>query len=80
MLVLNWGWDKIVQDFTDSILKCIFLNENIWISIKIFKNIVPFGPIVNKSALFQIIIWCQTGDKPLVKSMITYFFNPISVG
>ena len=35
--------------------KCIFLNENIWISIKISLKFVPKGPINNIPALVQIM-------------------------
>ena len=36
--------------FTD-IFKCIFLNENVWIVIKISLKFVPQGPIDNNEAL-----------------------------
>ena len=35
----------------DYIFKCIFLNENVWILIKISLNFVPKGPIDNNLAL-----------------------------
>ena len=35
----------------DDIFKCIFFNENIWISIKISLKLVLYGPIDNKPAL-----------------------------
>ena len=41
--------------FTDDIFQCVFLNENIWISIKISLNFVPKGRINNIPALVQII-------------------------
>ena len=37
--------------FTDDIFKYIFLNENIWIPIKISSKFVPKGPIYNIPAL-----------------------------
>ena len=33
--------------FADDIFKCIFLNENVWIPIKISLKFVPKGPINN---------------------------------
>ena len=33
--------------FADDIFKCIFLNENVWIPIKISMKFVPKGPINN---------------------------------
>ena len=35
----------------DDIFKCIFLNENVWISIKISLNFIPKSPIDNNPAL-----------------------------
>ena len=35
----------------DMMFKCIFLNENIWISINISLKFVPKGPINNIPAL-----------------------------
>ena len=51
--------------FTDDIFKGIFLNENVWISIKISLKFVPKGPINNIPALVQIMAWRRPGDKPL---------------
>ena len=45
----------------DVIVKCIFLNENVWISIKISLNFVHKGPINNIPALVQIMAWCRPG-------------------
>ena len=39
----------------DDIFKCIFLNENVWISIKISLKFVPYGPIDNMPSLGQIM-------------------------
>ena len=43
--------------FADNIFKCIFLNEIIWIFIKISLNFVPKGRINNIPALVQIMVW-----------------------
>ena len=48
-----------------AIFKCIFLNENAWISIKVSLTFVPKGPINNIPALVQIMAWRRSGDKPL---------------
>ena len=53
--------------FTDSIFKCISLNENVWILIKKF---VPRGPVNNIPALVQIMAWCRLGNKPLSEPMM----------
>ena len=57
--------------FADDIFKRIFLNENIWIPIKISLKFVPKGPINNIPALVQIMAWRRSGDKPLPEPMIT---------
>ena len=51
--------------FPDDIFKCIFLSENVWISIKISLKFVLKGPINNIPALVQIMAWRHPGDKPL---------------
>ena len=43
------------RHFPDDIFKYIFLNENVWISIKISLKFVPKGPIDNIPALDQIM-------------------------
>ena len=53
------------RQFADDIFKCIFLNENVWIWIKISMKFISKGPIYNISALVQIMAWHQPGDKPL---------------
>ena len=60
----HWGKDRTVANFPD-ILKCIFLNENIWISIKILPKLVSKVPINNIPSLVHIMAWCQLGDKSL---------------
>ena len=59
--------------FADDILKCIFLNEKVWISIKISLKFVPKGPINNIPTLVQIMAWCQICDKPLSEPMMACF-------
>ena len=58
------------RHFADDILKCIFLNENVWISIKISLKFVPKGPINNIPSLVQIMAWRRPGDKPLSEPMM----------
>ena len=58
------------RHFADDIFKCIFLNENIWIPIKISLKFVPKGPINNIPALVQIMVWRRSGDKPLSEPML----------
>ena len=56
--------------FPDDIFKCIFLNENVWISIKISLKCVPKGRVNNVPALLQIMAWRRPGDKPLSEPMM----------
>ena len=57
----------------DGIFKPIFLNENVWMLIKISLKFVPMGPNNNKPILVQIMAWRQTGDKPLSGPMMAQF-------
>ena len=45
------------RHFANDIFKCIFLNENVWILIKILLKFVPKGPIKNIPGLVQIMAW-----------------------
>ena len=54
----------------DDIFKWNFLNENVFISIKISLKFVPKGPIDNIAALFKIMAWCRSDDKPLSDAMM----------
>ena len=56
--------------FADNIFKCIFLNENVSISINISLKYVPKCPINNIPALVQIMAWCRPGYKPLPEPML----------
>ena len=58
------------RHFADDIFKCIFLNENASIPIKISLNFVPKGPINNTPALVHIMAWRRPGDKPLSETMM----------
>ena len=58
------------QHFPNVILKHIFFNENVWISMKISLKFVPKGPINNIPALVQIMAWHRSGDKPLSEPMM----------
>ena len=58
------------RHFADDIIKCIFLNGNVWISIKVSLKCVPKGPINKIPALVQIMAWRRPGDKPLSEPMM----------
>ena len=64
------------RHFADDIFKCIFLNENVWISLQISLKFVPKGPINNIPALVQIMAWRRPGDKslsePRMESLLTH--------
>ena len=65
--------------FPDDIFKWIFLNENVWISIKISLKFVPRGPISNTPALVQIMAWRRPGDKPLSEPVMVSLLMHICV-
>ena len=68
-----------VCHFADDLFKCIFLNENVRIAIKISLKFVPKGPINNISALLQIMAWRRPGDKPLSEAMVFRLLTHICI-
>ena len=60
------------RHFAD-VFKCNFLNENVWIQIKISLKFVPKGRINNIPVLVQLMAWHLTGDKPSSEPMMTQF-------
>ena len=66
--------DKMAAFLAADIFKCIFLNENCGIPSQISLKYVP-SPIDNRPALFQVMAWCQTGNKPLPEPMMTQFID-----
>ena len=65
--------------FADDVFKCIFLNENVCILIKISLKFVPDGPINNIPALVQVMDWRRSGDKPLSEPMMVRSLTHICV-
>ena len=65
--------------FADDKVNCIFLNENVWISIKISLKFVPKGPINNIQVLVQIVAWRRPGAKPLSEPMVASLLTHIYV-
>ena len=59
-----------VRNFADDIFKWVFLNENIWISIKISLKLFPIN---NIPALVQIMARRCPGDKPFSEPILTQF-------
>ena len=57
----------------DDNFKCVFLNENDKIPIRISLNLVPMSLIDNKPVLVQAMACRRTGDKPLPEPMLTQF-------
>ena len=67
------------RHFADDIIKWIFMNENVWISIYISLKFVPRGPINNIPALVQVMAWRRLGDKPLSEPMMVWLLTHICV-
>ena len=67
------------RHFADDSFRYIFLNENIWISIKISLKSIAKGPINNIPALVQIMAWRRPGDKPLSEAMMVRLLTHICV-
>ena len=64
------------RHFPDDIVKRIFLNENIRISIKIWLKFALKGPINNIPSLVQLMAWHRPGNKtlfePTMVRLLTY--------
>ena len=60
------------RHFPDDIFKCIFLNENVWISLKISLKFVPMDRINNIPALVQIMAWRQPLSQPTMVSLLMH--------
>ena len=58
------------RHFADDVFKYNFLNENVWIPIKLSMKILPKGPINNIPTMVQIMAWRRPGDKPLSEPMM----------
>ena len=67
------------RQFPDDIFKCIFLTENVIISIKISLKFVPKGSMNNILTLLQIMAWRRPGDKPLSEPMMVRLSTHICV-
>ena len=67
------------RHFADNIFKCIFLNENAWISLMISLKFVPKVPINNIRSLVQIMAWRRPGAKPLSEPMMVSLLTHICV-
>ena len=67
------------RHFADDIFNCIFLNENVWIPIKISLKFVPEGPINNIPSLVQIMVWRRPGAKPFSGPMMVSLLTDICV-
>ena len=67
------------RHFADDIFKCIFLNENACISIKIPLKFVPEDPINNILALVEMMAWRRPGDKPSSQPMMISLLTHICI-
>ena len=57
----------------------IFLNENVWILVKLSLKFVPKDPVNTIPALVQIMAWRRPGDKPLFEPMMVRLLTHICV-
>ena len=66
------------RHFADDLFKCISLNEDVCISIKLSLKFVPKGSINNIAALVQIMAWRRPGDKllsePVMVRLLTHIY------
>ena len=72
LLTLKLTPKQNCHHIADYIFICIFLNENVWISLKTLLKFVPKVLINNIPTLVPIMVWCQPGDKPLSGPIMVY--------
>ena len=53
----------LIRQNDHDIFKCIFFNENLWISIEMSMNYCPNGPIVIKSVFVPAMTWRQKAKR-----------------
>ena len=58
------------RHFADDIFKCIFMNENFWISNRFSLKYVPYSLLDNKTVLVRVMAWRITFDKSLFEPMM----------
>ena len=79
-ILIHWaGPRQNGRDFADDIFKCIFVKENVWISLKISLKFVHKVRINNILALIQTMAWRRPGVKPLSEPMTLKLLTHICV-
>ena len=78
-VLTHWGRNKTGRHCTHAIFKCIFVDEDMWISINISLKFVPQCQINNIPALVQIMAQRRPGDKPLPEPMMVSLLTYICV-
>ena len=64
--------DKMAAIVADDNFKCMFVNENNKIPIRISLKFVPRSPIDSKPALVRVMAWRRIGEKPLPEPVWTH--------
>ena len=83
--IVNWNLINSLRPrlnrrpIADDIFKCIFLNENEWILLRISLKFVLKVRINNIPSLVQIMAWRRPGDKPLSEPMVVSLLTHICV-
>ena len=75
----HWGRDKITATILQRTFKYIFVNKNVWLSIKSAPHCIPKCPVNNISVLVQIMAWCRSGNKRLPELMMASLLTHICV-
>ena len=75
----SWRPRQNCCHFPDDIFKCIFMNENVFILIRISLKFVPKGAVNNIPSLVQIMAWCWPDDKPLSETIMVNLLMHICV-
>ena len=78
-LINTWRPRYNCHHLADNSLKCILLNENVWISCRISLKFVRNVRINNIKTLVQIMAWLRPGNKPSSEPMVVSFLTHICI-
>ena len=68
-ILTHWGWDKMRSSFSRQHFQMDFLEWKLF-ELKFYCSLFLGSPINNIPALFQIMAWRRSGNKPLSESMM----------
>ena len=69
----HWGRDKMAAIFQTTVSNAFSWMKTFVLWFNFHFKFVPKDPFINKTALVKVMAWRRSGDKPLLKPMLTQF-------